>query len=633
MWKRLLKSVRPSRKRPRPVKRSLHVQGLEDRYLPSTLVALTTDNRLLRFDSDAASRILATTPITGLQSGESVLGIDVRPSTAELYAVGSTNRLYVIDANTGVATLKAALTADPADTTNPFTGLVGTNFGVDFNPAADRLRVVSDADQNLRINPNTGTVTTDDTIAFAAGTPHFGEDPAVVDLAYSNNIPAGSGSPTTLYGLESNIHILVRQDPPNSGTLTKVAPFGKEGALPVGFDISPTGTAYVAVDATGVLDRRFLLVGIDLATGADNSHGTIGDGNTAVRDIAVVPAVEFTSSIFAVDEAAGSVTITITRTDVSVGTATVNFEAVSGTATAGSDFTAVSGPYTLGAGALSLGVGETKVISIPINNDSLSEGDETFLLRLTDAKGLAVIGAQSTAVVRINKSDQTDRAGAHVVSVAETGPSRGITGFRAVFNEDMNIVRAENVGNYSFFGIDRGGVRTSIALRSADYDPVTRAVTVTFAKTLRQSQFAQLEIRLNGTRGAMLTDLSGNAMDGNRDNVRGGDAVFRFQLFSGTSVTITDRDGDQATINIANGGSLDGIAPILGPATQRPQFWILDPIALRSTLSGTVRPRGDGIVVIAEIIGLDKKEFTPLLTNTSFRVNTLTFSSNATGIG
>jgi hypothetical protein len=44
-------------------------------------------------------------------------------------------------------------------------------------------------------------------------------------------------------------------------------------------------------------------------------------------------------------------------------------------------------------------------------------------------------------------------------------------------------------------------------------------------------------------------------------------------------------------------------------------------------------PRGDGIVVIAEIIGLDKKEFTPLLSNSSFRVNTLTFSSNATGIG
>ena len=73
--------------------------------------------------------------------------------------------------------------------------------------------------------------------------------------------------------------------------------------------------------------------------------------------------------------------------------------------------------------------------------------------------------------------------------------------------------------------------------------------------------------------------------------------------------------------------------PLGGPNTQITQFWILDPIALRSTLSGSVtRTAGsNGIVVIAEIIGLDKKEITPLLTNPSFRVNTLTFNSSATG--
>ena len=90
-----------------------------------------------------------------------------------------------------------------------------------------------------------------------------------------------------------------------------------------------------------------------------------------------------------------------------------------------------------------------------------------------------------------------------------------------------------------------------------------------------------------------------------------------------------------ATLTIEEGGRIDGVRPVGGPKTQITQFWILDPIALRSTLSGTVTRRtstGDGIVVIAEIIGLDKKEFTPLLTNTSFRVNTLTFSSNATGL-
>ena len=88
-------------------------------------------------------------------------------------------------------------------------------------------------------------------------------------------------------------------------------------------------------------------------------------------------------------------------------------------------------------------------------------------------------------------------------------------------------------------------------------------------------------------------------------------------------------------MTIANGGRLDGITPLLSKRSQRTQFWILDPIALRTTVNGSVvkGTRGDGIVVIAEIIGLDKKDFVPLATNTSFRVNTLTFSSNATGIG
>ena len=95
--------------------------------------------------SAAPGTILGSVPITGLNGGEQVLGIDVRPATGELYALGSTNRLYTVNPMTGVATLKAVLTADPTDATDPFTTLVGSDFGVDFNPVPDRFRVVSDA--------------------------------------------------------------------------------------------------------------------------------------------------------------------------------------------------------------------------------------------------------------------------------------------------------------------------------------------------------------------------------------------------------------------------------------------------------------------------------------------------------
>ncbi len=62
--------------------------------------------------------------------------------------------------------------------------LSGTTFGVDFNPAADRLRIVSDAGQNLRhnVNPN-GVTLADGTLNYTAGTPASG----IVAAAYTNN--------------------------------------------------------------------------------------------------------------------------------------------------------------------------------------------------------------------------------------------------------------------------------------------------------------------------------------------------------------------------------------------------------------------------------------------------------------
>src|SRR3981189_347401 len=107
--RRLSPPRRSQRSRPRP---RLQVEPLEDPQLLSPILALTDPNQLLRLDSAHASTILATTAVTGLQTDETLRGIDVRPATGELYGLGSTGRLYVIDTNTGAATLKAALAAD-----------------------------------------------------------------------------------------------------------------------------------------------------------------------------------------------------------------------------------------------------------------------------------------------------------------------------------------------------------------------------------------------------------------------------------------------------------------------------------------------------------------------------------------
>jgi len=645
------------------------VEHLEGRQLLATIVALTEDNGVLRVDSRNPSAILDRRPITGLQggTGERVEGIDIRPANGQLYAItneGGIGRLYTIGLATGAATLVGTLAADPGDTTVPYAGLDGTEFGIDFNPVVDRLRVVGVADQNLRINPSPNAmgqvlVITDTPLAYAMGDPNAGVDPSVVEVAYNNNV-AGATS-TTLLGLEGidpDLHatkslpdgsivpalVLVRQgDPggaptsPNSGQLSSLGPFARNGAFDRGFDIAPDGIAYTAVELHFPTETTTALVLINPASGADQALGRIGDSTIRVRDIAVVPSVQFLSGLFATSEDSGTASITVMRTDDGTRPISVEYATAEGTAGAGADYSSVSGRLDFGPGEM------TKTIVIPIANDTVREGDESFGVVLRNPSAGTIVGAPGMAQVRINANDRKDRTGPVVTSVLETGPSRGITGFVVHFNEDLEPGRAQKVGNYSLVGIGSGGQRTPIALGSAAYDPARRTVTVTAVQPFMQTQFQQIEFQINGRRNGV-TDLAGNRLNRTRRSP-GSNAVLRFDIFSGTTVTFVDRDGDEASLSIANGGRLDGIRPSSSPqrgrankaprvpATQNTQFWILDPIALRSTLSGTVRPRGDGIVVIAEIIGLDKKEFTPLLSNTSFRVNTLTFSSNATGIG
>ena len=126
------------------------------------IFALTTNNNLLAIDSATPGTIISSVAISGLQSGETIVGIDFRPSSGQLYAIGNSSRVFTIDLSSGAAT---------AIGNAPFTPpLSGTDFGVDFNPVPDLIRVVSDGDQNLRLSPATGAVAGMDTpLAYDAG--------------------------------------------------------------------------------------------------------------------------------------------------------------------------------------------------------------------------------------------------------------------------------------------------------------------------------------------------------------------------------------------------------------------------------------------------------------------------------
>src|SRR5204863_6213077 len=140
--------------------------------------------------------------ISGMISGDTIVALDSRPVDGKLFGLGSGSRLYVIDPATGAAT--------QVGTGTFATPLNGSAFGFDFNPTADRIRVVSDANQNFRLDPNTGgIVATDTPLAYATGDPNAAANPDVVAIAYTNSV-AGATT-TTLFGIDSTLNILVRQ--------------------------------------------------------------------------------------------------------------------------------------------------------------------------------------------------------------------------------------------------------------------------------------------------------------------------------------------------------------------------------------------------------------------------------------
>jgi hypothetical protein len=252
--------------------------------LPASALVLTSDRRLLNVNPATAAAIGNPVAITGIPASEQILGIDFRPADSVLIAVtrsGTAGALYSINPATGAAT---ALT-----TSTPLT-LTGTSFGVDFNPVPGALRIVSDAEENLRLTfptPTSYAVNVDTGLSPAA---------TVVAAAYSNNF---AGTPvTTLYNLDAGSGSLLTQggvdsvNNPNGGGLATVGSLGVVFNDQAGFDIDGvTGTALAVLNVQGASASR--LYTVDLGSGAATCLGAVPalPAGTTATDLAIpVPA-------------------------------------------------------------------------------------------------------------------------------------------------------------------------------------------------------------------------------------------------------------------------------------------------------------------------------------------------------
>lgn len=245
-----------------------------------SLVGINSQNQIGVFDSTNVAAA-AFVNITGLSAGESLIGIDLRPSNNLLYGVSNASNLYTVDAYTGAASFVAALSGYAIN--------ASLGYGVDFNPVADSnpaaasLRLVSSAGDNLAVNATTGVVG-NQANTIAAGNSA---------VAYANSDPSMIAAATQLYYLNSTTdELFVANSAFNTPTISLIGAIGLDILKANGFELFSNGNAFAAVNTDdGGLNSQ--LLSINLSTGAGTLLGTFNgtlNGLSAAPSAVPVPA-------------------------------------------------------------------------------------------------------------------------------------------------------------------------------------------------------------------------------------------------------------------------------------------------------------------------------------------------------
>lgn len=248
----------------------------------ATLIGLTADNALVRIDSETR-RASAPVRVTGADGR--LLGIDQRPQDGKLYGVTDRGQIVTIDPMNGRATQVSRLNM-------PFES--GGRAVVDFNPVANRLRLMGMSGVNFRVNVDTGEVARDGELKYQQGSPMAESRPRITAGAYTNSVapPAGApaagqpGAPSTaLYTIDTLTGSYNLQAPPNDGVQQSRGMVGM--SLPPGtaFDILPDGQG----GNIGFVLSGNTLHRINLDNGSLTALGAVqGLPNAEVLDIAAM---------------------------------------------------------------------------------------------------------------------------------------------------------------------------------------------------------------------------------------------------------------------------------------------------------------------------------------------------------
>lgn len=208
---------------------SSNLEAPEEPGVP-LVFAIRGGSELVRFSPDTPAAVARVGAISGLAGGETILGIDFRPADGLLYALTSSSRVLIVDPATAIATPIQPVTGDG-------TALTALRYGLDFNPAANALRIIGDDGLNLRV-PSAALVSPAPAVpvnAIVDG--RMGYLRGVTAAAYTN---PESGSATSLFVIETDTDTVYTQEA-NAGRLTRVGSLGVDASAISGYDIYQAG--------------------------------------------------------------------------------------------------------------------------------------------------------------------------------------------------------------------------------------------------------------------------------------------------------------------------------------------------------------------------------------------------------
>lgn len=248
-----------------------------------TVYAVTASNQLIQFNAGQPQKTLSSRALTGLAAGDTLVGIDYRVAKGQLFGLGVSGQLYRIDTKTSAASAVGTPVGLPAG---------ATEWGFDFNPTVDRIRVVSNTGFNMRLHPDTGAVIDSDPntpglqldgrLQYDSSDVNASQPANVVAAGYTYN--KDNEKITTNFALDGKLGVLVHQGTkegvqppvsPNTGKLFTVGSLGVGGFDKATLDISDVSNAAYSAITTG---GQSVWYRIDLATGKATRIAGIAGG-------------------------------------------------------------------------------------------------------------------------------------------------------------------------------------------------------------------------------------------------------------------------------------------------------------------------------------------------------------------